>query len=100
MRSKAILVAVCVLGWAGSSAASDVTSFEAALDKLVTDNNLPGLSAGIVKDQKLVWSRGFGYADLEQEIPATASTPYRLASVSKPFAAVPGETVYSGPARW
>jgi CubicO group peptidase (beta-lactamase class C family) len=38
-------------------------------------------------DQKLVWAKGFGYADLENRIEATPDTPYDLASVTKTLAA-------------
>lgn len=47
---------------------------------------IPGLSAGIVKDGRLVWSRGFGFADVENGIAATPDTSYHLASVTKTFA--------------
>jgi CubicO group peptidase (beta-lactamase class C family) len=47
---------------------------------------IPGISAAIVKDQKLVWARGFGFADYEKRIPATENTPYRIASLTKTFA--------------
>jgi len=46
------------------------------------------MSAAIVKDQQLIWTQGFGYADLEEQIPASQDTPYFLASVTKPFAAI------------
>ena len=45
----------------------------------------PGLSIGIVYDQELIWSRGFGYQDLESKTPATPQTLYRIASISKLF---------------
>jgi len=45
----------------------------------------PGLSAAIVKDQEVVWSRGFGYADVEKFIEATPETIYRIASITKLF---------------
>jgi D-alanyl-D-alanine carboxypeptidase len=47
----------------------------------------PGLSIGIVHDQRLIWARGFGHADAEKKIPATADTLYRVASISKLFTA-------------
>lgn len=47
---------------------------------------IPGMSAAVVKDQKLIWSRGFGFADYEKRIPATENTPYRIASLTKTFA--------------
>jgi len=47
--------------------------------------NLPGLSVGVVYDQELIWSKGFGYADVEKKTPATAETIYRIASITKLF---------------
>lgn len=47
----------------------------------------PGLSIGLVQDQELVWAKGFGFANLEQEIPATPQTLYRIASITKTFTA-------------
>jgi CubicO group peptidase (beta-lactamase class C family) len=49
---------------------------------------IPGMSAAVVKDGQLVWARGFGFADVENGVPATPETPYHLASVTKTFAAV------------
>lgn len=45
----------------------------------------PGLSIAVVCDQKVIWSRGFGYADAEREIEATPKTRYRIASITKLF---------------
>src|SRR5215472_300787 len=47
----------------------------------------PGLSIGLVYDQELIWSKSYGFADLAKHEPATASTVYRLASLSKLFTA-------------
>jgi CubicO group peptidase (beta-lactamase class C family) len=44
---------------------------------------LVGLGAAIIIDKKLVWSKGYGYADLENKIPFTTSTVMNIASVSK-----------------
>lgn len=56
------------------------------LDWLRKELQIPGLSAAVVKDQQLVWATGFGYSDLEQHTKATANTPYRIASLTKPIA--------------
>ncbi len=45
------------------------------------------MSAAIVKDQQLIWEKGFGYSDYENKIAATADTPYEIASISKTFGA-------------
>ncbi|UCC71470.1 MAG: beta-lactamase family protein [Gemmatimonadota bacterium] len=61
--------------------------FEAELDSLRVELQIPGISAAIAKDGEIVWSMGFGYADAEEGRPATPTTPYHLASLTKPFAA-------------
>ncbi len=48
---------------------------------------IPGLSIAVVHDQELVWSRGFGVADLTTKVPVTPSTIFRIASITKTFTA-------------
>jgi CubicO group peptidase (beta-lactamase class C family) len=47
----------------------------------------PGLSVAIASDGRIRYSRSFGLADVENDVPATAGTEYRTASVAKPFTA-------------
>jgi D-alanyl-D-alanine carboxypeptidase len=49
--------------------------------------DLPGFAVGVVHDQQLLWSKGYGYADVARRIPSTDQTLYRIASISKTFAA-------------
>jgi serine beta-lactamase-like protein LACTB, mitochondrial len=51
-------------------------------------HSVPGISAAVVLDGKPVWSEGFGVADMENFVPATSSTLYRLGSISKSITAV------------
>ncbi len=67
---------------------ADIDAFAAAVGDLAKEIGLPGMSAAIVRDGEMVWSAGYGHADVERNILARADTPYRLASLSKPFAAV------------
>lgn len=48
---------------------------------------IPGLAIGIVKGDSLVWSKGYGKANLATGEPMTPQTPLRLGSVSKMFTA-------------
>jgi len=48
---------------------------------------IPAISAAVSIDGAIVWSEGFGYADLENRVPARATTLYRIGSVSKPVTA-------------
>jgi serine beta-lactamase-like protein LACTB len=50
-------------------------------------NSVPGVSVAVVQDGELVWSEGFGMADLENFVPATPFTLFRLGSISKPITA-------------
>lgn len=46
------------------------------------------LTAGIVQGSKLVWSKSYGYADMDQQKPASVDTIYRIGSITKQFTAV------------
>jgi len=50
-------------------------------------DGMPGMSIGFMLGDH-VWSDGFGYQDLENQVPATSETMYRLASVTKPMTAM------------
>ena len=49
---------------------------------------IPGISLAVAVDGKIVYSEGFGYADLEQRVPVWPTTKFRIASISKPLTAV------------
>jgi CubicO group peptidase (beta-lactamase class C family) len=51
-------------------------------------HDLPGVSAGVVYDQDLIWSEGFGYADVQGRTAAAPSTMYSICSISKLFTSV------------
>lgn len=61
---------------------------EAEISSAMAKDNIPGMSVAIVADKKLLWMNGYGLADLENFVPAKASTVYRLASISKTITAV------------
>src|SRR5262245_44252018 len=60
--------------------------FEKQVDEIRTVLEIPGMSAAIVKNQQVIWSKGFGYADVENKVPATPQTLYHVASLTKTFA--------------
>jgi len=45
--------------------------------------HIPGVQVAVAVDGKIVWSEGFGYADLERHVPVSATTQFRIGSVSK-----------------
>ncbi len=60
------------------------------LDKFIETQmkmrKIPGLSIAILRDGKVIRSRGYGIADLESGSPANAATVYEIGSISKQFA--------------
>ena len=59
-----------------------------ALAELREEQGLVGLTAAASVDGKTVFSQGFGYADLESEVPATALTRMRVGSVAKALTSI------------
>lgn len=68
--------------------AAAVERLEGLISREMSRQEVPGLSAAVVTAHRLRWSAGFGFADLENHVPAKAATMYRLASISKPITAV------------
>lgn len=62
--------------------------FSAWLEGQIAYRGLPGVAVGVVHDQQLVWSQGYGFADIAAQKPMTADTRFRIASNSKLFAAI------------
>ncbi len=79
-------------GTASVAADADVLGqerlFSAWIEAQIAYRGLPGVAVGVVSDQELVWSRGFGYADVAAKRPMTAATQFRIASNSKLFTAI------------
>lgn len=69
-----------------ASDASRLARLDTLLEGLRQELKIPALSAAVVKDRQVIWAKGFGFADLENKIPATEHTPYHLASLTKTFA--------------
>lgn len=62
------------------------------IEKMIAEemekNSVPGLAVAIAVDGKVVYSKGFGFADLENQTPFTPQTVSRIGSVSKTFTAL------------
>jgi serine beta-lactamase-like protein LACTB len=62
--------------------------FEKYITEYLNNKKVPSIAAGVLKDGKIVWIGVKGKADLEEDIPATLNSLYRIASISKPITAV------------
>jgi len=60
---------------------------EAAVTKFMASTHVPGLSVAVVENGAFEWAQGFGFADVENNSPASEHTLFRLASISKSLTA-------------
>ena len=90
-------LAVCLLTvWLVSAGAAQQAALPAdvrariedTVTKFMAATKAPGVATSVVLNGQEVWSEGFGMADLENNVPVTPQTLFRLASVSKPITAV------------
>jgi D-alanyl-D-alanine carboxypeptidase len=89
----ALLISPALAGQTRPDPASDpdvqgaIRLFSAWMEGQIAYRGLPGVAVGVVADQDLVWSTGYGYADVAAKRPMTAETKFRMASHSKLFTA-------------
>jgi len=69
------------------AAKGSIQTFTQEIESLRKKLKIPGLSVAVLQGQKVVFADGYGYADIENKIPATPNTPYNIASLTKTFAA-------------
>ncbi|MEO2185092.1 MAG: serine hydrolase, partial [bacterium] len=71
---------------------SPITEVDSGIiDSLLSDYDLvdgPGAAVMIIKDGEILFSKGYGLANLEEGIPNTNETNFRLASITKQFTAM------------
>ena len=56
--------------------------------KRMESDNIIGVSAAILINDSVIWKKGFGYADKENQIPMTENTVVNIASATKTFTAL------------
>ncbi|MEO1654437.1 MAG: serine hydrolase domain-containing protein, partial [Bacteroidota bacterium] len=65
-----------------------IAQAQALIEQFKLNNQIPGLSISVMVKGELVWSQGFGYADLEQGVMVDPGrTKFRIGSISKTLSA-------------
>jgi CubicO group peptidase (beta-lactamase class C family)/Flp pilus assembly protein TadD len=86
-----VLALLCGVAQAASAPApalaARLADFDGWVARRMAMQRIPGVTVGFSQGE-VEWVKGYGYADLENRVPATASSSYRLASVTKPMTAV------------
>jgi CubicO group peptidase (beta-lactamase class C family) len=79
-------IAACLL----AQPASPTRALDAVgvrMQAAVDAGTMPSIAAAVGRDGQVIWRAAFGHADTARRTAATTTTPYSLASVSKPFTA-------------
>lgn len=67
--------------------AGQIKQIHTLVEETMAKDRAPGATFAIGLAGKIAWSEGFGYADLENHVPASPDTEYRTASIGKPMTA-------------
>src|SRR5579872_3526041 len=89
VRFAAPFVVAPALLWgqvSSSLSASDRQRIDAVF-KAYDKPHVPGCALGVFRDGRMVYGRGYGWADLEHAIPITTASLFDIGSTSKQFAA-------------
>ena len=82
-----VLLAACAPGDAPPVAPDVARAIDAVFDDMDRPD-VPGASVAVIQDGRLLYSKGFGSAQLEHRVPVTPQTIFHVASVSKQFTAM------------
>jgi N-acyl-D-amino-acid deacylase len=98
MTPRSLLAIVALVFWLPLVAADklpetgktfpELASFDELMRSFVKENEIPGGALAVAKDGRLVYARGFGYANQKKKEPVNPESLFRIASISKPLTAV------------
>lgn len=85
-----IVLSVFLLVMIGTSAQTQslvtedvLTQFEQVLQDEMAYYEIPGVAVAVISGDDVVYAKGFGYRDIENELPFTTTTQFRIGSTTK-----------------
>jgi serine beta-lactamase-like protein LACTB len=87
VRVVALLIPVLAYAQPGPLPGEKIRRIEQVVTTAMSGSVIPGVTVAVASHAGLDWSNGYGLADLENLVPATADTEIRLGSISKPITA-------------
>ncbi|MFH0736675.1 MAG: serine hydrolase domain-containing protein [bacterium] len=70
------------------------TKLDSLLANAIIENNVLGMSVAVIKNNNLIYSKGFGIRDVERNLPVNNNTLFRIASISKMITTTALMTLY------
>jgi CubicO group peptidase (beta-lactamase class C family) len=83
--AAAAVVLICLAGRAEPS--TPLGRLEREFRNIQSVLRIPGMSIAVAKDEAVIWTRAFGWSDIENRVRATPDTLYPIGSLTKPMAA-------------
>lgn len=71
----------------GRREAKRLNGIDKTLNQVLADNNAAGFAVAVVKGNKVIYSKGFGYRDVAAKTPVTPNTLFAIGSTTKAFTA-------------
>ena len=65
-----------------------IEQLEQAISRIMVQNKIPGASIACMVQDEIIYAKGFGARNLEQNLPATPNTLYGFGSNSKSYLAL------------
>ena len=82
----ALLLVLPVIGAPAQSASNpSLSGFDDYVVATMKQFKVPGVSVAIVRDGQIILSKGYGYRDVERQLPVTSKTLFAIGSVTKSF---------------
>lgn len=83
-----LLICLFANGMAFGANPGPIPKLDKSVEEFMEKHEVPGLSLAIARNGRLVYAKGYGFADREAEEPVTTESRFRIASLSKPITAV------------
>src|ERR1035441_6973738 len=96
----AVLLVTLSISATAQTSSDHVQAIDHEIDRLVasfaSNHHVPGLSVAVIDRGRVLLTKGYGLADVENSVPAGADTVYRIASVSKSITATAAMKLVEG----
>ena len=66
----------------------NIQKIECQIENFRKENEVPGISISLVKNNEIVYQNGFGYRDVLNKLPVTPKTIWPIASITKSFTSI------------